>query len=96
MKPLGEDRHEISDIGMGNSQHWNLMASGKLDFVLGFRHVSRIIWKAACLHERQEYGGRKSMSAWRLAAQPPAERSRSCCGDEFVDDPLGDSVRVGI
>jgi hypothetical protein len=94
MKPLGEDRHEISDIGMGNSQHWNLMASAKLDFVLGFRHVSRIICKAVCLQERQEYGGR--MSAWRLAAQPPAERSRSCCGDEFVDDPLGDAVRVGI
>jgi hypothetical protein len=43
MKPLGEDRREISDIGLGNSQHWNLMASGKLDLVLGFRHVSRIL-----------------------------------------------------
>ena len=96
MKPLGEDRHEISDIRLGNSQHWNLMASGKLDFVLGFRHVSSIIWKAVCLHERQEYGGRKSMSEWRLAAPLPAERSPSCCGDEFVDDPLGDAVRVGI
>jgi hypothetical protein len=43
MRPLGEDRREISDIGLGNSQHWNLMASGKLDLVLGFRHVSRIL-----------------------------------------------------
>jgi hypothetical protein len=43
MKPLGEDRREISDIGLGNSQHWNLMASGKLDLVLGFRQVSRIL-----------------------------------------------------
>jgi hypothetical protein len=45
MKPLGEDRRENSDIGLANSQHWNLMASGKLDLVLGFCHAIRTIGK---------------------------------------------------